>query len=109
MLVEQLPPDSAFHRAVAGPDRVWTLANQLRAAQVDLLAGANWQRSGGKKKDRPRPIPRPGIEPDEVVHVGNSETKRTPAEIEALFAEIAEREAAAGPEYSAGIPGRQIR
>lgn len=40
----------------------WGLTEQLLAAAVDALHVANWQRSGGKKKDRPKQIPRPGLE-----------------------------------------------
>ncbi len=36
----------------------WTVDTYRRASTVDLLAGANWQRSGGKGK-RPKPIARP--------------------------------------------------
>jgi hypothetical protein len=42
-------------------ETVWTLDRQLAAAAVDALRVANWQRGSGKKKDRPKPIPRPGV------------------------------------------------
>ncbi len=62
MLVRQLPPNSAVHVAVHGPAASWTVSDYLAAAQVDLLAGANWQRAGGKGR-RPKPIDRPGAQP----------------------------------------------
>lgn len=64
VIVQQSPRTSAVYRSVAGPDWEWDLANQLRAASVDALNGANWQRGSGKDRDRPKPIPRPGVEPD---------------------------------------------
>jgi hypothetical protein len=44
-----------------GDDQVWGLTEQLLAAAVDALNGANWQRGGGKQRDKPKPIPRPGV------------------------------------------------
>lgn len=41
-------------------DAAWTVGEHLAAQQVDLLAGANWQRGG--KGDPPKPFPRPGDE-----------------------------------------------
>lgn len=36
----------------------WSMNTHLLALIADVLAGANWQRGGGKGK-RPKPIPRP--------------------------------------------------
>lgn len=41
-----------------GVDTAWTVGEHLAAVGVDLQAGANWQRGGGKGK-KPDPIPRP--------------------------------------------------
>lgn len=62
MIVTNLPRDSALVREIHGEALVWDITNQLLAAVADQLAIANWQRAGGKKADRPKPIPRPGIE-----------------------------------------------
>ena len=59
--MRQLPEDAATWRSVHGDDAVWNLDRQLLAAAVDRLAEANWQRAGGKRKDRPKQIPRPGV------------------------------------------------
>lgn len=64
VIVQQAPPTSAVYRAVAGEEWRWGLQEQLLAAAVDALNGANWQRGQGKEQDRPKPIPRPGVEPD---------------------------------------------
>lgn len=49
---------------IEGDDHPWGLTEQLLAAAVDALHAANWQRGAGKNRDRPKPIRRPGIEPD---------------------------------------------
>lgn len=41
-----------------GVDTAWTVGEHLTATAVEQLAGANWQRGGGKGK-QPAPIPRP--------------------------------------------------
>ena len=41
-----------------GVDTAWTVGEHLTASAVDQLAGANWQRGGGKGK-QPEQIPRP--------------------------------------------------
>jgi hypothetical protein len=52
-LLAHLPPESATAREVRGGDG--TVTNELLAHIANLLAGANWQRSGGKG-NRPKPI-----------------------------------------------------
>lgn len=52
MLIRQLPRESATVRAVNGAAAEWGLAERLAAMAVHQLAGANWQRGGGKG---PRP------------------------------------------------------
>ena len=66
VIVRHSPRGSALVRSLLGEDHEWTLANQLRAAEVDALRLANWQRGQGKKKDMPKPIPRPGVERDKT-------------------------------------------
>lgn len=58
--------DSALNRSV-DPDWRWTIPAHLLAGISDILAGANWQRSGGKGK-RPKPLERPGVGPKKKVH-----------------------------------------
>lgn len=50
-----------LYRAVLGDRAEWDHHAQLLAIIIDMLAGANWQRSGGKEQDRPEPYPRPGV------------------------------------------------
>lgn len=49
-------------------DAQWGLVEHLLAANLDALNVANWQRAGGKKRDRPRPIPRPGVGADRTTY-----------------------------------------
>lgn len=63
VIIAQSPRTSAFYRAQVGPEEeLWSLENQLLATLVDYMAVGNWQRGGGKKKDYPKPIQRPGVE-----------------------------------------------
>lgn len=55
-----LPRDSATMLAVLPREEIelWDLQAHLLATVVDLLAGANWQRTG-KRSGKPKPIKRP--------------------------------------------------
>ena len=50
-----------LYRAILGDRADWDHHAQLLATIIDMLAGANWQRAGGKEQDRPEPYPRPGV------------------------------------------------
>jgi len=52
-------PAGAVTWQVAGVDSAWTTTDHLLAQVVDALNGANWQRAGGKDRDKPTPVPRP--------------------------------------------------
>lgn len=60
-----LPRDSATLLAVHPRQEfeLWDVNAHLLAMAVDLLAGANWQRTG-RSGGRPNPIPRPTIPTD---------------------------------------------
>lgn len=66
-ILSQQPDTSALFRA-RNPDAHWGLTEQLLALATDALHVANWQRSGGKKRDFPKPIPRPGVTPSETTY-----------------------------------------
>lgn len=59
-MAANLPRDSASILAVQPRAEIetWDTSAYLLAQVVDSLAGANWQRSGGKGS-RPKPVPRP--------------------------------------------------
>lgn len=61
-----LPAEAACRREL-DESAGWSLTDQLLAATLDTLRGANWQRSGGKGA-KPKPIPRPGTGPRTEVH-----------------------------------------
>lgn len=83
-LLRQLPADAALWRSVNGAEETaWTLDRQLAAAAVDALRVANWQRGSGKKKDRPKPIPRPGVGPT-TTRTGNT-AGMSPVDVRALL------------------------
>lgn len=60
-MVVNLPPDSATMRHYA---QGWALEAQLLAGVFDRLVEANWQRSadGQKGRNKPKPLPRPGVQ-----------------------------------------------
>lgn len=69
VLVAALPRDSQTSRALYGEAVAWGVTEHLLATVVDLLQGANWQRSGSKS-NRPKPIPRPGQENTDGTRIG---------------------------------------
>lgn len=70
--------------SVHGPPAIWTTADYMLAAVIDLLAGANWQRAGKKNAPRPKPVPRPGVEDTTVTKMGDRSF--TPAELDEVLA-----------------------
>lgn len=64
-MIRQAPRTSALVRATNPEMHEWGLVEQLLADIADHEHIGAWQRSGGKKKDYPKPIPRPGVEADE--------------------------------------------
>lgn len=62
MVIYRAERNSAVIRDALGPDHVWGAQEQLLATIADALHAANWQRAQGKERDRPKPIPRPGVE-----------------------------------------------
>lgn len=51
-------PHGAVTWLAMGLDAGWSVEAQLTAQAIDVLNGANWQRSGGKGS-QPKPIDRP--------------------------------------------------
>ncbi len=57
--IRQLPKESALQRKLAGPMAPWDM-NALLLRRIEFqLAGANWQRGGGKNTRKPKPIDLP--------------------------------------------------
>lgn len=59
--VAQAPQHSAVMRAVNTDHHSWGLSEQLSAATIDVLSAISWQLGNGKGQ-RPKPIPRPGVD-----------------------------------------------
>ena len=58
VLIANLPLESATLRQMLGAEFVsWGTTEHLLAVVIDVLQGANWQRTG--KGQRPKPFPRP--------------------------------------------------
>lgn len=101
VLVAGLPDDSLLARAVSkdAPEReptaeeeraIWTLTNQLLAGIKDEVAGANYQRGGGKGA-KPKPTPRPGVDATGVERVASNPSPLTPEQKRAAIARVAPR------------------
>jgi len=56
--VANLPSDAATIRAVHPPSQ-WSTEAYMLAGVIDLLAVANWQRSGKKSQPKPKAVKRP--------------------------------------------------
>jgi hypothetical protein len=86
VLIDGLPRDSEMSRRVNGEAADWSTADHLLAITVDALQIANWQRSkdGATGRNRPSPIPRPGLRTGDRV----GKTSRTPEEVRAYLAQF---------------------
>ncbi|MEU0027678.1 hypothetical protein [Streptomyces sp. NPDC006335] len=94
VLVEHLPADSSFARAVHGEQADWTVTDHLLAAVVDHLAVANWmfatvnRDEDTEPAEYPEPVPRPSGAKAEAVKAPRTlgeERSATPAEIVAFL------------------------
>lgn len=66
VIVRQSPQDSSIARSVDPEASQWGLTDQLLALVGDYLAWIAWSKTadGEKNRNKPKPIPRPGVEPD---------------------------------------------
>ena len=63
ILLEYQPPERSALARIKNPEEVaWGLSEHLLATIADGVRARVWQEGSGKSKDRPKPIPRPGIE-----------------------------------------------
>jgi hypothetical protein len=87
VLIQHLPPDSALVRALRGESAEWGLTEHLLAATVDELAVGNWlfasahAPENADAPERPRQIPRPGVEDERDAEPVSA----TPGQIAAFF------------------------
>lgn len=68
-IIENLPGESALARKLNPDSWMWSHTDHLLALVYDRLAEHNWMisRDGQRNVNRPKPLPRPGIEPDNSV------------------------------------------
>ena len=72
VIIRQQPRDSALVRSMDPDTAHWGMSEHLLAIVADAARLGVWQRGGGKKSDRPKPIPRPGSdEGHKKVHKGD--------------------------------------
>jgi hypothetical protein len=75
LLIEHLPPDSAYATA-SNPERAaWPLTDHLLAAIFDSLQLANWQRAGNNNAPKPPRVPRPGVRDEEAQRLSFTEVR----------------------------------
>lgn len=60
-ICEATTPGNPLHRAVHPDDGMWNHTSMLLADIVDAVRVLAWQGGGGKRGDKPKPIPRPGV------------------------------------------------
>lgn len=74
--VQYSPPDSALYQSMYPPteESAWTPDMHLLAVIADSLRWLQWAKTKDASKGRnpPKPIPRPGIEPDEKKTTGTA-------------------------------------
>ena len=76
VIVQHSPHGSAL-MAAQNPDAApWGLSEHLLAVIADSVIAANWMQSkdGQKNRNRPKPIRRPGVEPDKKQFGGRAES-----------------------------------
>lgn len=76
-ICEATVPGSPLHRAVNPDDELWDHHSMLLADVVDAVRVLAWQNSGGKKKDKPAPIPRPGVVEKQKKQFGSQQMEIT--------------------------------
>lgn len=64
VIVEQQPATSALIRARDPEGSEWHKIEHLAAGIFDALQVANWQRGRARRGEFPKPLPRPGVEPE---------------------------------------------
>lgn len=78
VVMSNLGPDTAYYRACHPNDWQWSQESMLQASTVDLLNLLVWfkTKDGQQGRNRPKPLPRPGVEPDrDVKKIGKSKNR----------------------------------
>lgn len=75
-IVNQSPAHSATVRHLDPDTHTWGLQEQLQATIFDALAGISWQ-LGGDKSNKPKPLPRPGVDGYKQDNSGTDDSSAT--------------------------------
>ena len=63
IIIELQPPEKSALARTKDPEEVaWGISEHLLAIIADSSRARVWQEGSGKARDKPKPIPRPGIE-----------------------------------------------
>jgi hypothetical protein len=75
-IIRYQPQSSALCREMNPENALWGLSDHLLAVIADAVIAGNWMQSkdGQKNRNRPKPIPRPGVEPDQKKFGGKAES-----------------------------------
>jgi hypothetical protein len=87
-MVDQADENSAVYASQVGDeDRLWNPDRQLMASMVDMLTWQVWSKSkdGQKNRNRPKPIPRPGVTEHEKKTIGGKKSATSAANVAALL------------------------
>lgn len=78
-IVKYQPATSALYREMHPDAAPWGLSEHLLAVVADGIIAGNWMQSkdGQKNRNRPKPIPRPGVEPEAKRFGGKAESIET--------------------------------
>lgn len=79
VIVDNLPATSALHRKMSPEWAAWAggdVSAHLLASIADGINAGNWMQSkdGQKNRNRPKPIPRPGVESGDKKFGGKAES-----------------------------------
>jgi hypothetical protein len=76
VIVQHSERGAALHRAMNPDDSMWGLSEHLLAVVADAVITGNWMssRDGQKNRNRPKPIPRPGVVPESKKFGGQAES-----------------------------------
>lgn len=75
-IVAHQPASAALHRAMHPDQAPWGLSEHLLAVVADAVIAGNWMQSkdGRNNRNRPKPISRPGVDPEHKKFGGKAES-----------------------------------
>ena len=79
VIVQHSERGTALQNSMHPDAAPWGLSEHLLAVVADAVIAGNWMQSrdGQKNKNRPKPIPRPGVVPDKKKFGGRAESMDT--------------------------------